>query len=76
MNLQSRLPWPLLVLDLFGAALLALGLLIHFGQGDFLPPRWQEPNLAFLLMVCGVMLMVPMVAHIVGLARQRQRPGR
>ncbi len=63
--------WGLLILDVWGALLFALGAIGQFGGGgSLLPAPWQFPGHNFLLISAGILLMLPYMVHVI----RRGRP--
>ena len=74
-NQPLRLPWRLLLLDLFGTLLVALGLyeLLVPGTG-LLPDSLAFPYHEWALIVAGLAIMLPAVSGLLAfLARARRR---
>ena len=73
---QQALPIPvhLLLLDMLGVALVGLGLFELFGgQDSVLPAFMADPLMPWVMIASGVLFMLPMLAHVIGLARRRSR---
>ena len=56
------IPWQLIVLDLVGAFLFAVGLLRFIGDGG-----------GFLYMVAGIVLMTPLILHILKIPKKSNK---
>lgn len=54
----------LLLLDLIGAVLFAVGAMGAFGAGSLLPEAWQFPGHNLLLITLGIALIVPYMLHV------------
>lgn len=61
---RARLPLSLLVSDIIGTGLIALGLAAQFGNVHILPPQLQFENYAAVFIVVGIILSIPSVIHI------------
>jgi uncharacterized membrane protein YidH (DUF202 family) len=74
-NGALKIPLPLLVLDLLGAIVLGLGLAEWFANTNIMPVQFQFENYYIVMVICGGLLMFPLILHIVksALARGRQR---
>jgi hypothetical protein len=59
------IPARLIVLDVIGALLLAIGLLKVIAGMELLPQSLRFEGYGFACMVGGVMLMVPLMVHVV-----------
>ena len=73
---QQALPIPihLLVLDMLGVALVGLGLFELLGEQDsVLPAFMADPAMPWVMIASGVLFMLPMVAHVIGMARRGTR---
>lgn len=70
------LPLSLLLLDLVGALLTALGLVETSNPGVFLDSEQLFPGYNWLLIVIGGLLMLPMVLHMVKRAKQQAATAR
>jgi hypothetical protein len=71
--MTPTLPVHLLVLDLIGALLVGLGLFEQFSGSSLLPEALRDPGLPWVMIACGVLLMVPLVVHFIALARRGVR---
>jgi hypothetical protein len=73
MSKKNPLPFPLslLLLDFIGALLFALGLVESSNPGSLWPTDWAFPGFTWLCFILGGLLMLPMVLHMVGKARQQ-----
>lgn len=58
------IPLPLLVLEMIGAVLVALGLAKTIGGIDIIPLSWQFNKYGVIFLLVGVMLMVPFNIHM------------
>lgn len=65
-RIRHRLPHGLVVLELLGTVLLALGLLEIFAQTNFVPARWQFKDYGWYMLFAGFLLGVP---HLLALMR-------
>lgn len=73
---QQALPIPihLLVLDMLGVALVGFGLFeLLGGQDSLLPAFMADPVMPWVMIASGALFMLPMVAHVIGMARRRAR---
>ncbi len=73
---QQTLPFPvhLLVLDMLGVALVGLGLFeLLGGQDSLLPAFMADPAMPWVMIASGVLFMLPMVVHVIAMARRRAR---
>ncbi len=61
---KLKLPIHLIFLDLFGAAVAALGLVEWFTDLSFIPDQFKFEYYYIAMIVCGVLMMIPMHAHI------------
>ncbi len=61
---KFRIPMHMIVLDLFGAMLAALGLLEWFTELSFVPDQLKFEYYYILMVIIGVFLMLPMHLHI------------
>jgi len=68
-DLKWRPPPLLVVLDLAGAGMLALGLIEWVAPGTA-PLLFPLPHHGVALMIVGVLLMLPLIFHIVARARR------
>lgn len=58
------IPLPLLMLEMIGAVLVALGLAKTIGGIDIIPASWQFNKYGVIFLLVGVMLMVPFNIHM------------
>jgi hypothetical protein len=73
---QQTLPIPvhLLLLDMLGVALVGFGLFeLLGGQDSVLPAFMADPLMPWVMIGSGFLFMLPMVAHVIGMARRRSR---
>ncbi|MEO5343886.1 MAG: hypothetical protein H7842_11210 [Gammaproteobacteria bacterium SHHR-1] len=70
---KSTFPVPinLLLLDLVGALMTALGIIETADPGVFLDPEQLYPGYNWFLVIIGSLLMLPMVLHMVKRAKQQ-----
>ena len=70
MNKESKfkIPIHMIVLDLLGATLAALGFVEWFTGLSFTPDQFKFEYYYIALVVCGVLLMIPMHVHIFKMA--------
>ncbi len=61
---KFRIPMHMIVLDLFGAMLAALGLLEWFTELSFVPDQLKFEYYFILMIVIGGLMMLPMHLHI------------
>ena len=61
---KFKIPIHMIVLDLLGAILAALGLLEWFTDLSFIPDQFKFEYYYIALLICGVLMMVPMHVHI------------
>jgi hypothetical protein len=74
--MKQTLPIPvhLLVLDMLGVALVGLGLFeLLGGQESVLPAFVADPLMPWVMIAGGALFMLPMLAHVIGMARRRSR---
>ena len=67
------MPFPIsiLILDLFGALMVALAIVEIGEPGALVPPQYAFPHYPLVLLVLGSLLMWPMVRHMIKRARQK-----
>jgi hypothetical protein len=68
---KLKMPLQLLVLDALGAVLLGLGLAEWFGGTNLVPESLRFDNYYIAMVVCGALLMLPLVAFVLRTARGR-----
>jgi hypothetical protein len=68
-----KIPVSLLVMDFIGAILLGLGLAEWFAETGLVPERFQFERYYVAMVICGGLLMLPMMVHIVKMAAARGR---
>ena len=61
---KLKLPIHLIILDLFGAAVAALGLVEWFTDLSFIPDQFKFEYYYIAMILCGLLMMIPMHAHI------------
>lgn len=61
---KFKMPIYLIILDLLGAVLAALGLVEWFTDLSFTPEQFKFDYYYIVMVVCGVLMMVPMHVHI------------
>ena len=72
-NSTFKIPVSLLVLDFIGAILLGVGLAEWLADTGLVPERFQVENYYIAMVICGGLLMLPMILHIVKTAAVRAR---
>ncbi len=73
---DSVLPVRLLILDVIGSILLAIGLIFIIADpSEFLPWDADYDELGMGLVIVGVLFMVPLISHVIGMARSRASGG-
>ena len=60
-------------MDFIGAILLGLGLAEWFAETGLVPERFQFERYYVAMVICGGLLMLPMMVHIVKMAAARGR---
>ncbi len=68
---KLRIPIQLLVLDALGAVLLGIGLAEWVAGTDLVPESLQFDNYYIVMVVCGVLLMLPLIAFVLRTALGR-----
>ena len=68
-----KIPVSLLVMDFIGAILLGVGLAEWFAETGLVPERFQFERYYIAMVICGALLMLPMIVHIVKMAAARGR---
>ena len=68
---KLKIPVQLLVLDALGAVLLGLGLAEWFGGTNLVPESLRFDNYYIAMVVCGALLMLPLVAFVLRTALGR-----
>ena len=58
------MPIHLIILDLLGAAVAALGLVEWFTELSFIPEQFKFEYYYIAMVICGVLMMAPMHVHI------------
>lgn len=72
----SALPVRLLILDVIGSMLLAVGLIFIIADpSEFLPWEADYDELGIGLVIVGVLFMLPLISHVIGMARSRASGG-
>lgn len=66
-----KIPPQLILLDVIGAFLAAVGLAKYFAGVDLLPQAFRFANYDAILILVGFALMMPLIFHLVGQARER-----
>jgi hypothetical protein len=69
-NTPFPIPVNLMLLDLIGTLLLALGIIETVAPGQAWPTAWVFSGLNLAFIVTGVLLMLPLVLHLITKARQ------
>lgn len=68
----------LLVLDLVGTVVFAVGAIGYFGEGgSLLPEAWRFPGHNFMLITLGIAMIVPYMVYVIrkGSRRQQRKSG-
>ncbi len=65
------IPPGLLILDLIGALMAALGIVETTDAGIMLPQQFAFPFYNWVFIIVGALLMLPMVLHMVARAKQQ-----
>ncbi|OGT91883.1 MAG: hypothetical protein A2514_06475 [Gammaproteobacteria bacterium RIFOXYD12_FULL_61_37] len=68
---KFRIPPALILLDIIGGLFLAVGIAETVNPGIFLPPALAFPFYNWISIIIGPLLMLPLVLHMVGLAKQQ-----
>lgn len=72
----ATLPARLLILDVIGSLMLAVGLVLMIAEPtEFLPWQADYDEIGLGLVIVGVLFMVPLIAHLAGMARARASRG-
>ncbi len=66
-----KLRWDLLLLDVIGATLFALGLAKKVAGVDVLPTALQFDDTGWVMIILGVLLMLPFMLNFLGQIRDR-----
>ena len=61
---KFKMPIHLIILDLLGAVLAALGLVEWFTDLSFTPEQFKFEYYYIAMVICGVLMMIPMHVHI------------
>ena len=69
---KFKIPIHMIVLDLLGAMLAALGLVELFTDLSFIRYQFKFEYYYVALLICGVLMMVPMHVHIFKMAMGRK----
>ncbi len=62
---KFKLPIPLLILDMIGVLLFAIGLSDWLGNSNFVPKNLQYQDYEKTMVVLGVLFMVPFILHMI-----------
>ena len=74
---ERKIPMRLLIMDVIGTILLGLGLFLVFAESPGELTGGIEPKTAgTILMVLGIVFIVPLIVHVLNLARMAAPPGR
>ena len=68
---KFRIPPTLILLDIIGGLFLAFGIAETVNPGIFLPPALAFPFYNRIPIIIGPLLMLPLVLHMVGSAKQQ-----
>jgi hypothetical protein len=72
----ATLPVKLLILDVIGSLMLAVGLVLMIADPtEFLPWQADYDAIGMGLVIVGVLFMLPLIAHLVGMARAQASRG-
>jgi hypothetical protein len=71
--MPPTLPVHLLLLDMIGVVLVGIGLFEQFSGTSMLPEALRDPGLPWVMIACGVLLMLPLVVHFIAMARRGAR---
>ncbi|MBU0500751.1 MAG: hypothetical protein KJ558_12275 [Gammaproteobacteria bacterium] len=76
MNQKPRFSMPpgLLLLDFIGALSAAFGIVETTNPGTLLSAHWIFPFYNWVLIIIGALLMLPLVLHMVAIARGQNQP--
>lgn len=73
---RATLPPKLLILDVIGSLMLAVGLVLMIADPtDFLPWQADYDGIGMGLVIVGVLFMLPLISHLVGIARAQASRG-
>ena len=64
-------PPMLILLDIIGTVLLGLGLAKYFANVDVIPVSWRFENYGPVLIGIGAALMLPFMAHVIKMKKNR-----
>ena len=74
-NKPLKIPPSLLVLDFIGAVLVGLGMAEWLADTNLVPESFRFENYPVTLVICGVILMLPAILHVIQYATGRRQPG-
>lgn len=60
-----KIPISLLVLDFIGTFLFAIGVIDLVSETKIVPESFQFNNYEIVMIVCGVLLVIPFMSHII-----------
>ena len=72
---KFKMPIHLIILDLLGAVLAALGLVEWFTDLSFTPEQFKFEYYYIAMVICGVLMMIPLHIHIFRLAMNKSTSG-
>jgi hypothetical protein len=67
-----KLPVSLLLLDLIGTLLVIFGIMEWQVETNFVPVAYQFENYYFYMMICGFLLMYPLIIYFIKLALSKK----
>ena len=70
-----KIPFYMIVLDILGATLAALGLVEWFSDLSFVPDQFKIEYYYVALVIIGVMMMIPMHLHIFRIVLRNKTSG-
>ena len=74
-NKPLKIPVHLPALDFIGAVLVGIGLAEWFAGVGLVPESLQFENYPVTLVICGVILMLPAIVHVIQFATGRKQSG-
>ncbi|MDD2833334.1 MAG: DUF1418 family protein [Methylotenera sp.] len=70
---SAHIPFSLIMLDVMGVLLLALGVAKHFTAVDIIPEHYQFESYGLVFIFVGVVLMLPMLLHVLNWIRANKK---